>query len=80
MPKKAYKDKVAFHPYLTETDNDTLEYINYQHRVENIICFVAISLTVNRLLFAKSFQIFSRKLVRYPASAVLSVSASYVMN
>jgi hypothetical protein len=49
VPRKQYADLVVFHPYLTEDDFFEIDHIIRQHRIENGICFMLISLVSNRL-------------------------------
>jgi hypothetical protein len=79
VPKKAYLEKVALHPYLTEADSDTLAFISYHHKVENSICFLAFSLISNRTLQSKLPQV-SRKLFRVPLALALAGVGTYITN
>ncbi len=79
VPKKAYLEKVALHPYLTESDNDVLQYISYHHKVENAICYVALSLLSNRLLTQYIPQI-GRRLFRLPLALGLAGAGTYTTN
>jgi hypothetical protein len=79
IPRSSYSDKVQFHPYLTNQDNDVIFYLKAQHRVEQTTTLALFSMVANRLLGNKPSW-FSRRIFRWPLATAIGGLTTYLFS
>ena len=78
IPKNQHTELIFSHPYLTEEDAETLNYIEVHHTIENAVCMALSTIISNRLLYKKGPSYLKMRATRFPVALMLGASITSV--